>query len=738
MKERIKYLQQTAPLILLMVVNLYVGIRLIGHLKEFNLKTAPISIDEIIKKHPYRFVGTLDIDNDKQDEVAFSRTYTTPNEQEVSVFEPLQKDFNYHYYGEILAPLDYAFLDAYYNEEWKINVFRFLAFKDGVFSIVEKDNRQNPRNTIPLEKLNKVDLSDKKIDFDPPALVDLETDGRLEMVIIFSSPDKPYTRGIVCFDPESRKLLWEYHAGTKITEAQYLDLDGQGGKEIILSSFAANNDVTVNGTSDAHSYVIVLDRKGNERWKKEVGNYHTFTQNAAADLDHDGTAEIVTTTERYHTRLKEEGVIIIFDGPTGNYKATHPSPSVSFSQPVVRSFGKDHVRIYVGDSNGYLWMFNRDLRKLDWKKEKSPVHVLNISTSFEKWNYIYAHTRDQFLVYDRDLTRKIFSKKFKQPLNGGDSDEGISTFMSPIQTKKGNYALLKADLVYRVRESVLPFKEIFKIMVTSGLLPGVIFLLLFNGFFIYFLYRMKVSNGRRSGRKVSPEAVRFLEIVQGIAQKLKNPISSVLWAAEKIKSRANESKDGEKRDSYLQLSEFLMDDAEKMRRQTDHLLRLVQIYNPRFAQKSLKPILQDLAGHYCLLVEEKVEIKFEMTDNISLFIDEELFKEALANLINNALDAMPEGGKLRISAVAVTSASKGGVGHVLIEVEDTGHGMDEEELSQVFTPFFTKKEKGTGIGLTICKRIIEAHGGAIEVHSRKGLGTRITITLPVRPGRKND
>ncbi|NIM17823.1 MAG: hypothetical protein GTO45_38090 [Candidatus Aminicenantes bacterium] len=737
MKERIKYLKRTAPVILLIVVNIYVGNRLIGHLKEFNLKTAPISIDEIIKKHPYRFAGTLDIDTDNEDEVAFSRTYTTPNKQEVSVFEPFQKDFNYHYYGEILAPFSYVFLDAYYNEDWKINVFRFLEFKEGAFHIVEKDNRQNPRKTIPLEKL-KVDLSGQKIDFLPPALVDLEADGQLEMVIIFSSSNEPYTRGIGCFDPESRKLLWEYYAGTKITGAQFLDLDGQGGKEIILSSFAANNDVTVNGTSDAHSYVIVLDSKGNERWKKEVGNYHTFTHTAAADLDHDGTAEIVTTTERYHTRLKEEGVIIMFDAAGEEKKPHHPLFPVSFSRPSIRVFGKDDVRIYVGDSDGKIWMFDRNLKYMDDTEANSPVRVLNISSASQEWHYVYAHTQDQFLVYDRDLTRKIFSFSFEQPLNGGDSDMGISTFMIPIQTKQGNFALLKAELVYRVRESVLSFKEIFKIMVTSGLLPAIVFLLLFDGFFIYFLYRMKVSNGSRSGRKVSPETVKFLEIVQGIAQKLKNPISSVLWAAEKIKSRARENTDRKKRDSYLQLSEFLMDDAEKMRRQTDHLLRLVQIYNPRFVQKSLRPILQDLAGHYRILVEEKIGIHLEMAEDISLLIDEELLREALVNLIDNAVDAMPQGGKLRISFVPVASPAKEGVSHVLIEVEDTGHGMDEEELSQIFTPFFTRKVKGTGIGLTICKRIIEAHGGNIEVHSRKDFGTRITITLPVKPGRKND
>jgi signal transduction histidine kinase len=98
------------------------------------------------------------------------------------------------------------------------------------------------------------------------------------------------------------------------------------------------------------------------------------------------------------------------------------------------------------------------------------------------------------------------------------------------------------------------------------------------------------------------------------------------------------------------------------------------------------------------------------------------------------VDAMPGGGKLTVSAIPVISPVKGRIEEALIEIEDTGHGIDEADMSEIFTPFFTRKqnENGTGIGLTICKRIIEAHKGKIEVHSRKGLGTKIAITVPVK------
>ncbi|MCP5046122.1 MAG: two-component system sensor histidine kinase AtoS, partial [bacterium] len=105
--------------------------------------------------------------------------------------------------------------------------------------------------------------------------------------------------------------------------------------------------------------------------------------------------------------------------------------------------------------------------------------------------------------------------------------------------------------------------------------------------------------------------------------------------------------------------------------------------------------------------------------------------EAMVILMDNAVDAMPGGGGLTISAIPVTSPSIGDYKEVLIEVEDTGCGIDEENLEKIFDPFYTAKEKGTGIGLTICKRIIETHGGSITVHSRKNFGTKIAITLPV-------
>jgi two-component system sensor histidine kinase HydH len=104
-------------------------------------------------------------------------------------------------------------------------------------------------------------------------------------------------------------------------------------------------------------------------------------------------------------------------------------------------------------------------------------------------------------------------------------------------------------------------------------------------------------------------------------------------------------------------------------------------------------------------------------------------RQALWNLCLNAVEAMPQGGELRVSVRAVTPNSGRPV--VEITVEDTGLGITAAELTQVFEPFYTTKPQGTGLGLAIAHRIVEDHGGEMQVQSEPYRGTRFTISLPV-------
>lgn len=103
--------------------------------------------------------------------------------------------------------------------------------------------------------------------------------------------------------------------------------------------------------------------------------------------------------------------------------------------------------------------------------------------------------------------------------------------------------------------------------------------------------------------------------------------------------------------------------------------------------------------------------------------DRELLEQVFLNLLMNALQAMPDGGRLQVSISECQN-------HAEIEISDSGCGMSREGLKLVGTPFFTTKEKGSGLGVAFCKSIIALHGGQIDFESEEGKGTTVTVRLP--------
>lgn len=114
--------------------------------------------------------------------------------------------------------------------------------------------------------------------------------------------------------------------------------------------------------------------------------------------------------------------------------------------------------------------------------------------------------------------------------------------------------------------------------------------------------------------------------------------------------------------------------------------------------------------------------------------DRTALRQALGNLIRNALEAMPRGGRLAlVTGHPAEGPQEDGAAPVEIRVEDTGEGIATEDKGRIFTPFFTTKERGTGLGLALAQKAVVAHGGRIEVESRSGVGTTFRIVLPARP-----
>ena len=107
-------------------------------------------------------------------------------------------------------------------------------------------------------------------------------------------------------------------------------------------------------------------------------------------------------------------------------------------------------------------------------------------------------------------------------------------------------------------------------------------------------------------------------------------------------------------------------------------------------------------------------------------MDQEQIHRVILNIAINAVEAMSEGGTLTVRTTRIEGATGDAVG---ITIRDTGKGMRRDTLKQIFTPFFTTKERGVGLGLAVCERIIRSHGGRIRVKSIPGKGTIFHIRL---------
>jgi len=128
-------------------------------------------------------------------------------------------------------------------------------------------------------------------------------------------------------------------------------------------------------------------------------------------------------------------------------------------------------------------------------------------------------------------------------------------------------------------------------------------------------------------------------------------------------------------------------------------------------------------------MERKIRLEMTVEDpTLSLLGDETAISQVLLNIVVNAFHAMPNGGLCRIEA---ETRQVNGTGWLVVSVKDTGVGIKKEALARVFEPFYTTKSSGTGLGLAIAHRIMEAHGGTIQVSSTPGFGTTAVLTFPV-------
>jgi PAS domain S-box-containing protein len=206
-----------------------------------------------------------------------------------------------------------------------------------------------------------------------------------------------------------------------------------------------------------------------------------------------------------------------------------------------------------------------------------------------------------------------------------------------------------------------------------------------------------------------------------VAHEVKNPLAGLLLYAMHLKTKLA----GKLTESELALCDRIINSINHLVGTTEQILNLA-----RPVSLAPRPLdLNQVVRKVCQLLQPqinayRIDEHLELADpEVPTLLDETSITSALINLTLNAIQSMPEGGRLTVKTSRVNGTSQ-------LTIADTGCGMTDEQIEKVFEPFYTTKTQGLGLGMPYAKKVIEQHRGAIHIESHQAAGTQITIELP--------
>jgi signal transduction histidine kinase len=226
------------------------------------------------------------------------------------------------------------------------------------------------------------------------------------------------------------------------------------------------------------------------------------------------------------------------------------------------------------------------------------------------------------------------------------------------------------------------------------------------------------------------------ELGARLAHEIRNPLNSIALTIDHVRDRFAPRANSQEKERQ-EFETYLNNVRSEILRLNRLVVEFLQFARPPHVKKvpvQIPLLLQQIAQLVSTEAEKQnIQIQVEIpSTSVEILADEELLKTAFLNLVFNALQAMPGGGTLTLQVQPVAQGSpETPLRNIQILFSDTGKGIPPEYREKIFEPYFTTKEGGSGLGLTIAHQIIEEHGGLITVESQLGEGTTFKITLPL-------
>jgi two-component system, NtrC family, nitrogen regulation sensor histidine kinase NtrY len=224
----------------------------------------------------------------------------------------------------------------------------------------------------------------------------------------------------------------------------------------------------------------------------------------------------------------------------------------------------------------------------------------------------------------------------------------------------------------------------------------------------------------------SERVAAWRELARRLAHELKNPLFPLQLTVENM-VRARQLSPAEFDEVFIESTETLKAEIANLKTIIGRFSDFSKMPKPQESEVDAREVIRRVLALYEPALSEReqpIALRTEIAQHpLTISADADLLHRALSNLVLNAIDAMPEGGTL-----SVTALQRDGV--VRIRISDTGKGLTPEECERLFTPYYTTKEYGTGLGLAIVQSVVADHRGTISVESTPGAGATFVIDLP--------
>ncbi len=211
------------------------------------------------------------------------------------------------------------------------------------------------------------------------------------------------------------------------------------------------------------------------------------------------------------------------------------------------------------------------------------------------------------------------------------------------------------------------------------------------------------------------------EMVAGVSHEIRNPLGIIRSSASLLKKKIKAV------DPSNTIPDIIVEESGRLNDIITDFLNFAKPKNPNLTPCLIDEVLEKNVSFLAAQIEKEGYIIKKYYDNNlpEIMADAAMLYQAFLNILINAMQAMPDGGEIRIETGLKDKS-------IIIHIEDEGEGVHKDVIDKIWDPFFTTKEKGTGLGLGIVKNIIEAHGGSIRIDNKPAHGACVIIELPVR------